>query len=229
MSWSAAQGNPYADADNLDQAFGMVFTARSANNYARVRCAQWYPEIKATIDRHYYNWETINAGEISAIDRLSDSFPAGYMVGLKASSGMFVASTFEERASESPDRRAFCNFAANQMSGEFGEIRATTPLASEFLLEYLAENPWSELESYDRDAEIGCVKHGLNSGGDLDLLLAACGCMLDVMADAMTEAERYEYYRTVLRGDAVAARSMPAFQALATKIEHCRLESAPEN
>ncbi len=224
-----SHGNPYADAENLDQAFGIVFTARVANNYARLRCTQWYPEIKSAIDRHYYNWETINAGEISAIDRLSESFHAGYMTGLRASSAMFVASTFEEKASESPDRRAFCNYAANQMSGEFGEIRDTTPKASELLLEYLADNPWSELESHDRDSEIGCVKHGLNAGGDLDVLLAACGCMRDAMVEEMTEAEREEYYRTLLGGDANAARAMLQVRSLEQRLERCWQESAPAN
>ncbi len=229
MIWPTAQGNPYADADNLDQAFGMVFTARLSNNYARLRCAQWLPDIKSAIDRHYYRWEVTNADEISAIDRLIESYPSGYVAGLRATSGIMVASSFEQQLSEFPDQRAFCNFAAHQMSGNFGNIQATTPMASEFLREYLAENPWSELESYDRDSEIGCVTHGLNSGGNLDDFLATCSCIVETTVEVMTEAEREEYYQTILSGGADAARALPQVRALEPHLERCWEESAPDN
>ncbi len=229
MAWSSTHGNPYADAENLEQAFGMVLTARMSNNYTRLRCAQWYPEIKSAIDRHYYSWETTNADEIAALDKLIEAYPAGYVSGYRTTTGLMLASAFEEMASEAPDRREFCDFAADLMSGDFGNIKANTPMASALLLEYLADNPWSELESHDRDSEIGCVKHGLNAGGDLDVHIAACGCMRDRMVEAMTEAERQEYYDTLLSADANAARALPQVRALEPHLERCWQESELDN
>ena len=224
-----AHASPYADAENLEQAFGIVFTARLSNNYLRMRCAQWYPEMKSAIDRHYYTWENTNANEMAALDRLIESYSASYLAGFRTTSGIMIATAFEEMASQSPDRREFCDFAVDQMTGEFGIIRVTTPMASTLLLEYLADNPLSELESHDRDSEIGCVKHGLNSGGDLDELIAYCGCARDTMVNEMSEAERAEYYQTIMSDGASAARALPQIQALGPKLERCSPEEPPDD
>ena len=218
----AAPGNSYADAENLNQAFGIVTTARMTNNYMRLRCADWYPDIKSTIDRHYYSWETANADEIAAIDRLSETYPPDYVARLTGTTAITMVSSFDELVSRYSDRRTFCNHAASQMTGNYGEIRARTPMASALLLEYLKDNPLSDLESHDRAAEIGCVEHGLNSGGDLDELLAYCGCTTDTMVEGMSETERAEYHRTLISGDASAARALPQFQALELQLEGCR-------
>ncbi len=226
FQWVAAASNEYADADNLEQAFGMVFAEKTGNDFIRRQCTQWHPDLSAAFDSHFYAWETTNSEELTAIEILSaDRNPTVLsMLESVAVSGMQeIAANY---ADESPvDRRAFCLRAATFASGEDGSIQSRTPLVSGLLRQFLVENPLSPAESRDRELKTGCIKVGLNSGADLDAVAAYCSCIIDTVAEGMSEADSEEYYRVAAEDGPAAASELPQYLAVSPQPGKCQIDA----
>lgn len=215
------------DADNLDQAFGMVWGQLSTNNYVRNICGDWAPDIKREIDMHFYVWETRNADEISAVEKIREQTEVAILDQIQnVATDRMSSAILSTGLSTAEERRAFCIYAAKSMSEDSGTIKSMTPNASRFLLDYLSAHPLSASEYRDRELITGCTKQGLNLGSDFDVISGFCDCTIGTLSGGMTDEEFDEYYEVINEQGTQVASKLPQREALIPQLEQCQKSEA---
>lgn len=217
-----ACGDDRPGVDSLESAFTVVFGTQVMYDYVRGECARWFPDLKQSIDRHFFLWEDRSKEEISASQRLGEARESEQ---LNAITAIFLSKTRKrmavvERESEE-SRFTYCLETATFASSEEGSIAAHSPNASRLLLDYLAENPLSVRKYRYREHTIGCIKQGLNMGSDFDELSDTCSCVTTTLLGSMTDAELDEFFSVASEQGQSTLLELPQVVKVMSQVRLC--------
>ncbi|HET7842550.1 MAG TPA: hypothetical protein VFL14_00245 [Xanthomonadales bacterium] len=211
------------DADNLHEAAGMAFAYVKMSEAARVRCAQYFPDLAPLLDAYHL----VHRVEMARYETI-----AREVIGAKWSNmearlaqdlGAIMSAQFPDA---SADTRQLCQAAASQWPNAIESAKQETPKFIAFLDEYEQQHPFDYWTEEGFPFVAGCAKQALNRRTAPALAESTCRCLWKSISEHATR-EEYEAFGRAAAGGKLA--ESPEARKVASLGTDCALAAVDQS